>query len=154
MLDQVAGKEHAGLDTFALQVVDDPVAGEAGTFPDGEQKTEPGRIGVLGRLGQDEAISQVGQPIAQQPPVPFAGLDEAGEFLQLGAADGGLHVGDLQVVAEVGVDVLVVVAEGQLAELLAEAVAAGVVPARTGTSSRAPSRGTIPPAASAAVSLV
>lgn len=47
----------------------------------------------------------------------------------MGQAAGGLHVGDLEVVAEVGVDVFVVVAVGQAAELLAEALATGVVAA-------------------------
>ena len=49
------------------------------------------------------------------------------ELLELRAADRRLHVGDLQVVADVAVDVLVIVSDRQRAELLAEAGAAGVV---------------------------
>ena len=56
-----------------------------------------------------------------------AALNKRGELLQLLAADGGLHVGDLEVIAKVAVDVLVVVALGQLAELTVKAVAAEVI---------------------------
>ena len=49
------------------------------------------------------------------------------ELVELGQAAGGLHVGDLEVVAGVGVGVLVVVAGGQAAELPGEAFLAGVV---------------------------
>ena len=48
-------------------------------------------------------------------------------LLQLGTADGRLHVRRLQVVAEVGIDILVVVACRQLAVLAVKAMAAGVV---------------------------
>src|SRR6185312_13556490 len=46
---------------------------------------------------------------------------------ELLAADGGLHVERLEIVAQVAVDVLVVVALGQRAEAPAEPLAAGVV---------------------------
>src|SRR5213080_387733 len=49
-----------------------------------------------------------------------------GQPNQAGSAAGGLHVGDLQVVAEIGVDVLVIVAGGQVAELPLEALPARV----------------------------
>ena len=70
--------------------------------------------------------------------VALARRDEALEARQLGAADGRLHVGGLEVVAEVAVDVLVVVAVGQGAELLAEALAAGVVLAARAVAVAAP----------------
>ena len=59
----------------------------------------------------------------------LAAFDEVGEFGDLGDAEGGLHVGGLEVVADVRVGVLVVVAAGEGAELPVEALAAGVVDA-------------------------
>ena len=56
----------------------------------------------------------------------FAPGDELIEFPELGATDGGLHVRDLEVVADVAVNVFVVIAVGQSAELLAEAFPAGI----------------------------
>src|SRR5258708_16178223 len=53
--------------------------------------------------------------------------DEAVEFLQLLAADGGLHLEWFEVVTQVAVGVLVVVAMRQPAELPTESFAAGVV---------------------------
>src|SRR5207244_13290336 len=60
------------------------------------------------------------------PKVRPAARTEVGHLLELGQPDGGLHVGDLQVVAEIGVDVLVIVAGGQVAELPLEALPARV----------------------------
>jgi len=74
-----------------------------------------------------EVFLQVGEAAAEGFPVLFAGLDEGGEFLELLAADSGLRVERLQVIAEVAVDVFVVVALGEFAELPTEAFIAGVV---------------------------
>ena len=63
----------------------------------------------------------------QESEVVLARLDELGGFLQLGQAAGGLHVGDLEVVAQVAVGVFVVVTVGQVPQLLAKTFAAGVV---------------------------
>ena len=112
MLNQVPGEEHAGLDPLPLKPVHHLLPGEAAAGAHREQETEPGGVGTLSRLRQHQALFQPGEAVAQQLPVPFPRLDEARKLLQLGAADGGLHVGDLQVVAEVRIDVLVIVAEG------------------------------------------
>ena len=53
----------------------------------------------------------------------------AGRELTLRHADGRLHVGGLEVVAEVRVDILVVVAVWQITQLPGEAFPAGIVPA-------------------------
>src|SRR5262249_60930814 len=64
---------------------------------------------------------------AQERPVSSAGLDERGQLRELRDADGRLHIGDLQVVADVREDVLVVIAEREVAELAREALPAPVV---------------------------
>src|SRR5262245_12532473 len=56
-----------------------------------------------------------------------AGGDERIQLLQLLSADGGLDVERLQIVAEMAVYVLVIVAGGQIVQLPAEALTAGVV---------------------------
>ena len=108
--------------------------------PDGDREAEPARVGAGRRLGQEEDVGEVGQPLMQPAEVPPARLDEARELAELRHADGRLHVGELQVVADVRVDVLVVVAVGQLAELPVEALAAGVVGAGAHQQSRPQSR--------------
>lgn len=103
-----------------------------GPFPKGEQEPKPAGIGTFGGLGQDEVFFATPQAVAQEGEVGLAGGDETFEAVQLGKAAGGLHVRDLQVVAKVRIDVLVVVALGKVAQLPAEAVAASVVlPGRT-----------------------
>ena len=76
---------------------------------------------------QQQPVLVRAERIEQPGVVALARGDEPVEPGQLGDADGRLHVRGLQVVAEVAVDVLVVVAVRQAAELLAEALAAGVV---------------------------
>ena len=64
---------------------------------------------------------------SQRLPVAAASSHERRKLLQLLAADGGLRIGRLEVVAEVSVDVLVVVTLRQFAELPTEPLIAGVV---------------------------
>ena len=68
-------------------------------------------------------------------PTPF---DEPRELLQLRHTDSGLHVGCLEVVADVRVDVLVVVTVGQIAQLPVEALAARVLLPRLAPAVTAP----------------
>ncbi len=81
----------------------------------------------MGGEAEFEDIFEIGEADAESFPVSLAGLDEGGEFFELLTADGGLRVERLEVVAEVAVDVFVVVAFRQLAKLPAEAFAASVV---------------------------
>ena len=74
-----------------------------------------------------EKFFQIGQPAAEVFPVLAARFAEGRQFFQLLPADRGLDVERLQVIAEVRVNVFVVVAFGQFAELPAETFAAGVV---------------------------
>ena len=113
--------------------------GASGAHGDGE--AEPARLGAGGGFRQDEEFLQVAQALAQRCEIAPARFDEAVQLLQLRHAHRRLHVGELQVVADVRVGVLVVVAVGQAAELPVEALAAGVVLAGLRTSSRGPSRG-------------
>ena len=95
-------------------------------------------LAVRRRLRQDQDILERRQHLGQQVEIALAGGDEAVEPVELREADRGLHVGDLQIVAEVAVGVLVVVAHRQVAELPAEALAAGVVLARRALAVAAP----------------
>ena len=124
---EVATEEIAGLNAGGFQGADDVGAREARLGADGDHIAEPGGIGLVWRAVQNELVSVLLESCLQAVVVALAGVDELRELAQLGAADGGLHVGDLEVVTDVAVDVFVVVAMGQRAELLAEAFAAGVV---------------------------
>src|SRR4051812_10791679 len=74
-----------------------------------------------------EELLEIGQAVAQILPVVPAGFAEGGKLLDLLPADGCLNVERLQVIAEVRVNVFVVVAEREFTELPAEAFTAGVV---------------------------
>ena len=108
-----------------------------------QQQAEPRRLAVRRRLAAGSGIPRKGAgPRSSRAWLARRAATKPSSLLQLLPADGRLHVERLEVVAEVAVDVLVVVAVRQVAELPAEALAAGVVLARRRTSSRGPSRGT------------
>ncbi|MOA38863.1 hypothetical protein D3C78_1605920 [compost metagenome] len=75
-------------------------------------------------------VRTTGQALAEPAEVAFTRSDEIIDPVHLRQGAGGLHVGDLQVVAKVRVGVLVIVALRQFTQLPAEAFAAGVVLAR------------------------
>ena len=62
--------------------------------------------------------------------IPAPGFDESRQLAELRHADRGLHVGGLQVIADVRIDVLVIVAVRQAAKLPIESLAAGILAAR------------------------
>lgn len=126
---EVAGKEEAGADLVLVEVFEKVDTLDAARLLEGDREAEPGRIAVRGGLGNIQEGAQAGQARLQQREVALAGGDELRRALELRQTAGGLHVGDLEVVAEVGVDVFVIVALRQGAELLAESLATGIVTA-------------------------
>src|SRR5919198_5922082 len=93
---------------------------EWGAGADRDRKTEPARLGSGGGPRQDQVFFQIAEAVVEGREIAPTGGDEIGQFLQLGNADGRLHVGGLQVVTDVRVGVFVVVATGELTELPAE----------------------------------
>ena len=81
------------------------------------------------------------QTSLQRDEVAPARGDEVFEARELRQPHRGLHIGDLQVIAEVGVRVLVVVALRQIAQLPVEALACRCCPCPARNSNRGPSRG-------------
>ena len=135
---QVAAEQGARLDPVGFEEAGQIVAREPGVVAHGDHEAEPRRIRVWRRLRQDEPVLVLAQRLEQVGVVALARRDEAVKAGELRTADGRLHVGGLEVVAEVAVDVLVVVAVGQAAELLGEALAAGVVLAARAVAVAAP----------------
>ncbi len=62
--------------------------------------------------------------------IPTTLFDECGEFFKLSRTDRRLHIGRLQVVAKMRVDIFVIVACGKFAVLTVKSMSAEVVPAR------------------------
>jgi len=92
----------------------------------------------VGGEGEVDDFFQAVEAPAEPFPVALAGLDEVREAAELDSADGSLGVERLHVEAEVAVDVLVVVAFRQFAELPLEALAAGIVLAGSAPAVAAP----------------
>ena len=125
-------KETAAV-TEAAKAGEDAAAAaaqEAGTqAEDGEKKvyafvskTAADPIFLLMFDGYKAACDKLGVEAA--PP-----LHKGGKFIQLGTANGGLHVRCLQVIPEMGIHVFVVISQRKLPELPVKPVSAHVVTA-------------------------
>ena len=126
---QVAREQLTSGDTARLELVAQFVARDRRILAQADRKAEPGRARAGRRLGQHQHVLQAGEALSQPAVVVGAARDKAVETLELDGADGGLEVGRLEVVADLRVDVLVVVAGRKRAVLLGEPLAAGVVAA-------------------------
>src|SRR3546814_7887042 len=121
-----------------LEMAGQRIARERRAGAHGEGEPEPGRFAFGRRLGQDEEFLEFLESVAKPLEIASAGGDEAVEVIQLGMADSSLHVGDLQVVAQMGVYVFVIVAPRPVAEHPVKAVAARVVLPRIAEAVAAP----------------
>ena len=135
---QVAAEELAGADLLFIEMADEVAAGELRRGPHRERKAKPAGVRPGRRVGEHEHVFERLEARAEPSEVFPAGRDEAVELVELGHAHGRLHVGELQVVADVGIDVFVVVAVWKVAKLPVEPLAAGVVVARLAPAVAAP----------------
>src|SRR5687768_3306752 len=127
LAQQVAAKQLPSRDAPLVEPLHELMTTERSVWSNRQRETEPARLAVLRRAREDEHVGQLGEAIVQPLPVVPAALNEAWKLLEPRDADGGLHVGRLQVVADVRVDVLVVVSVRQVAELPVEPLAARVL---------------------------
>ena len=124
--DQVAAKEKSRGDLPVLEVGDGFGARERCVLAYRHRKAEPARVRAFGGSRQDQVFVHVRKPFVKKGEVAPAGFDESRHLVQLRQPDRRLHVGDLQVVADVRIGVLVVVAERQLADLPTESLSTGI----------------------------
>ena len=127
MPQEVSTKQVAGLDAGGFERIDQLGSRERRLRPDGDDVSEPRGIG-LGRRGMQDQMALVFLEAGfERGVVALSRGNEFVQFLQLRHADGRLHVGHLEIVADMRVHVLVVVAKGQRAKLLGKTLAAGIV---------------------------
>ena len=150
LADEVAAEQHAIADFVLVQMADEIGPGEGSAFLDGDFESEPRAVGAavggvprkmgieihgitgvpcscVSGQGEFEEILQLLESTPQAFPVPFACFHKVGQAFDLDATDGRLDVEGFDVIAEVGIDVFMVVSLGEFAELPLEAFAAGVV---------------------------
>ena len=128
MSGEIAGKEHPGLDSSELRILDQPVPVHA--LPAGDEEAEPAGAGVFCRPGQDQTILHCLQVLIQTVKIMAPPFYKGRELLQLGTADGCLHVRGFQVISEMRVYIFVIVSQGQLPILSVKPVAAQIIPSR------------------------
>ena len=101
LAQQVAAEQKACPDAVVFDVLNQLQPSERCAGTHGDCKAEPTWIGVWGCLGQDEYVFELLESVVQALPVVATCIDEAREFLELGNANSGLHVGHFEVVANV-----------------------------------------------------
>src|SRR5690606_21713544 len=124
---QVSGEQQARANPLLVQIAQQLDTLDTAPVAQSDREAEPGRIATRCGLRQDQLISAAGQTLAEPVEIAFARRDAVSQTVHLRQGAGGLHVGDLQVVAQMRVGVLVIIAFRQVAQLPAEAFAAGVV---------------------------
>src|ERR1051326_2556944 len=127
LAQQVSGKQESRSDLVLFEIAGYLIAAERRIRAYGERETEPARVGVRRSFGQNEKFFEIAQAFLQARKVGPPRLYEPGQLLQLRHADRRLHVGHFEVVADMRVDVLVIVTAGETAELPLESFAAGVL---------------------------
>src|SRR5260221_7652522 len=136
LFENVSAEDEPRLDVHVLQPADEFPALDVSAQRD--RKAEPRRI-RLGRPARENEVLLVAlEPAEIKARVASARLDELRQLLELRDAQRRLHFADLQVVPEIRVNVLVIVAHGQLAELPLETLAARVAHARLAPAIAAP----------------
>lgn len=125
----IAGKEQASADFVGIEVLEQ-------IFPvimriEGQQIAEPGGIAAGGRPGQlQRAAIQCSQLFTEQGEIASARSGKVIQAFELLQSHGGLHVSDLEVIAQMRIDVFVIVPLWQQRELPLKTSFAAVVPAR------------------------
>ena len=132
VLDEISGEKKSCLDIVTFDEFCDLVSCFAALGLNGNKETEPGRTAVFGRLGKNELICgrAVFKSLAEPVPVMTSALDKRRELFELFYAYRSLKVGDLEIISEVAVNILVVVSLREFAILTVKAVSAEIVTSR------------------------
>ena len=112
---KIAGKEVSGLHKMLTQMIGQFRTCKSGSLPDGHGKGEPGGIAAFYSLGKNETIfvfPKSGRPLFE---ICAPSGTETIKFLQLLDTDGGLNVRSLKIVADMGIDIFVVIPLGKIA---------------------------------------
>ena len=135
---QVAGEQQAGTNLVLIEERQqvDPV--HIGFRAQRDREAEPRWVRVWRRFRQDQELRTALQAVFHVAEIVLARLHKTGRAVHLRQAASGLHVGDFQVVAQVAVGVLVIVAFWQRAQLAAETLTASIVLARCAVAVAAP----------------
>src|SRR4051794_26227649 len=113
LAEQIATKKQSSGDPPRFQVLNQLLARKGRLGTDGKRKTKPAWFRTGGRLREDEKLCETLQAFMQRGKIAAAGSNEVGQPGELRHTQGGLHVGRFEIVADVGVGVLVVVAAGK-----------------------------------------
>src|SRR5262245_54866576 len=83
LAQQVTAEQQSGRHVVAFEMGGELITRERRFGSDADEITEPARLAVRGRPGQDEEFFELPQPLVEQLPVAPAGFDEPWQLAQL-----------------------------------------------------------------------
>lgn len=124
---EIGAEEQTRADLARIEMHDEFVAREGRVVAQRQRESEPGGLRPRRHLRQDENILQILQPVLQRREIAVPRGDEVTEMIHLRETHRRLHVGDLQIEAEMRIDIFVVEALRQITEAPAETLVAAIV---------------------------
>src|SRR6478735_4534059 len=135
---KIAAEQEPRANLHRVEILRELLAREVDARPYRQREAKPGRIAIWGSFGEDEEVLKLLERVDQQFEVAAPRLDEAFQMVKLGETDCRLHVGDLQIIADMAVGVFMVISGRKIAKLAAKALAASIVLARCAPAVAAP----------------
>ena len=124
---EVPSKEVARLDPVSLQIACEIVPSEARFGTNRYNESEPQGIGMLGCMGEDQPI-QIGlDDLFQLPEISLSKGGELFKLLKLSAANRCLHIRHFEIIADMAINILVIVSGGKRSKLLSVTLSASVI---------------------------
>lgn len=127
MTQQIAAEQIACLNVRFFQKPHQLISFESAVLLHRQDETEPSRIALEGGFRKQQEFGVFPESVTESLKIALSGFDELGELENLRGTDRRLHIRHLQVIANVGIYVFVVIAVWQRAELLSKSLAARVV---------------------------
>src|SRR3984957_14363165 len=127
LASQVPSKQEPGADLLRLKGAGQLKATDGCALPDADGETEPAWVRATGRFRQNQQVLQRFELALQIGKILLAAPDQLGQLGELRSSESSLHIYGLQVVPDVRIGVLVIVAARQGTELPLETLATRVV---------------------------
>src|ERR1700735_8597 len=113
LASQVPSKQEPGADLLRLKGARQLKATDRCALPDADGKTEPAWVRAPGRFRENQQVLEGVELASQIGKIRLAARDKPGQLGELRSSESSLHIRGLQVVPDVRIGVLVIIAAGQ-----------------------------------------
>ena len=136
--EQIAAEEVSGFDKIFAQIICQLRSGEACIFSNGDGIGKPGGVGTLCCFGEDKIVLILLEAVCPFVEIAAPRLTKIIEFLELLHPYRRLHIGHFQVVADMRINIFMVVTGGERSVLPRKPFSADIALARPAETVAAP----------------